>query len=439
MLRRAVYIGFGFLMTGCASVTITKVKSGDSQPDGIPFYLPRPYVQIFEPFVVSSKVHIVGGVVTSDGNYLQIDNAKTDLSGLLQLDISKEAASRVSMANVRVTDPVIAGSPNSEVVPALATPKIDKPADETPIKTEATPQGMFAQSITQSATPFPSTLGRRFFDIVWMPDFDEKYVLVAKPGLGNSNIGVTMVQGWGLYGMDARIDNSALVKPLLNFYSTGLDSLTKLATSKIIPASALTGSPNSALVGDDAKRQLPPLTRVAVKITRITVAAPGIYPVLKPAEFTNAAKPVAGDNRINGILVPIHPYTNIAFNVYDILQIEAARVIGDVPLHLQSNFELGAPPAPAAAAASGSEASTKVDISKATDDVNKLLASAKSSDAAYWQIEKLEVKNKELHGTVQLKGGKEKPETLKDMRGLRDFVSLQIPQFPSESVFLKEK
>ena len=41
-------------LAGCASVNVVKV-TGDPQPEGIPFYLPRPYVQVFEPFVIGSK------------------------------------------------------------------------------------------------------------------------------------------------------------------------------------------------------------------------------------------------------------------------------------------------------------------------------------------------------------------------------------------------
>ena len=65
-----------------------------------------------------------------------------------------------------------------------------------------------------------------------MPDFDEKYVVQGKAGLGNANIGITMTQGWACAGLDAHIDNSALVKPLLDLYSTSLDALGKLAPAR---------------------------------------------------------------------------------------------------------------------------------------------------------------------------------------------------------------
>ena len=54
-------------LAGCASVNVIKVKSGEAQPEGVPFYMPRPYVQVFEPFVIGSKAYLVAGKLSSDG------------------------------------------------------------------------------------------------------------------------------------------------------------------------------------------------------------------------------------------------------------------------------------------------------------------------------------------------------------------------------------
>ena len=76
-----------------------------------------------------------------------------------------------------------------------------------------------------------------------MPDSDEKYVVRSTAGLGRAEIGITMTQGWGLYGLNARIDNSGIAKPMLDFFSSVFGALGKLASSKITPLIAATGAP----------------------------------------------------------------------------------------------------------------------------------------------------------------------------------------------------
>lgn len=299
-------VAASILVSSCSSVQVLKVADGTTQPEGIPFYLPRPYVQVFEPFVVGSKAYLVSGKLSPDGKYLLVDNVSDagKLDGLFRSDLSKEGQATVPVNIIRKAGT----TPSVNGLPGGAQGEVETPAAPTPAASAASapsnsasapgaaasapdragsaptgsqPTGNFNVSVTNTTALFPPTLGRRFFDIVWMPDFDEKYVVQGKPGLGNTNIGVTMTQGWGLYGLDARVDNSAIVKPLLDFYSTGLDALSKLAKSKIFPAGELTGG---GAQGAIETAELPPGARVTVKITRVQVVAPGLYPILKPKE-----------------------------------------------------------------------------------------------------------------------------------------------------------
>ncbi len=66
------------------------------------------------------------------------------------------------------------------------------------------------------------------------------------------------------------------------------------------------------------------------------VVAPGIYPILKPAEVEAASAgafaALATDpdtaSITDRLLVPIPPMTNIAFNTYEVIVVEGARVDG---------------------------------------------------------------------------------------------------------------
>lgn len=449
-MRRTVWpivIAAAIAASGCASVRIMKVQvaAGEKEPEGLPFYLPRPYVQVYEPFVVSSKAWLVEGQVSPDGQFLHIDNTTADFDGALVATPSQ--APRFPLAAVRITAPHElrggaaqsgdetpvngAGASDEKKLKEDEEKKNAKPTAPTP------PVGQTNFAVTQSPVPFVPTLGRRFFDVVWMPDPEEKYVVQGQPGLGNSHIGVTMVQGWGLYGLDARLDNSALVKPLLDLYTTGLDSLSQLAKSKILPASALQGGAQSGDVGSDGQSRQQPLTagtRVSVKVTKVKVAAPGLYPVLKPKEVAAVT-----DTSNATVLIPNRPYTNIAFNTYEVLVVEAARPTGDSPMNLQRYFDVDA---------QGNTASTppppdqtnpqSFNATEFTSRVNNLLKDEKSADGAFWVISDVNADASRLKVTATLTGGKQKPNKYATTNTLKHLLFLQS-KFAVGSIDLLEK
>lgn len=425
-------------LASCASVSVLKVTEGAQQPEGIPFYLPRPYVQVYEPFVIGSKAYLVSGKLSQDGKYLLIDNVKDQgsLDGLFRSELSREQALRVPVNIIRKPGAGprasgLTGSAQGETeapaAPASAASAASAPDSAGSAPTGSQPSGNFNVSVTNTTSLFPPTLGRRFFDVVWMPDFDEKYVVQGKPGLGNTNIGLTMTQGWGLYGLDARVDNSALVKPLLDFYSTGFDALGKLAKSKIFPAGELTGG---GAQGAIETADLPPGARVTVKVTRVQVVAPGLYPILKAKEVSGVTEASSSTRDLVTRHIPLRPYTNIAFNTYEVVVMEAAKPTGDTPMNLQRYFDqIGADGAlvtpPPANHLTGDGGGATLDVADLEKKVNALLTNRKGSDGAVWKVLDLKQDGANLMGTATLSGGTAKPTGLATMADLGTFVANQ--------------
>ena len=83
---RAIALGAAAIaiLTSCSSVQVIKV-TGNTQPEGIPFYLPRPYVQVFEPFVIGSKAYLVSGKLSPNGKYLLSTTRPTSSDGAPQV------------------------------------------------------------------------------------------------------------------------------------------------------------------------------------------------------------------------------------------------------------------------------------------------------------------------------------------------------------------
>lgn len=435
-------------LAGCASVKVMKVQVGlnEKEPEGLPFYLPRAYVQVYEPFVIGSKVFLATGRVTPDSQFLLLDTPTGDLAKLLVTQAPQGAGSDTfPLADVRLTTPenLSRGTIQSDTTNSSTGDKEDDSANKDDGKSDGTkqgdgtgPVGHVNTSVTQSQVPFPSTLGRRFFDVVWLPNYEEKYVVQTTPGLGNANVNLTMVQGWGLAGLDARIDNSAVVKPLLDFYSGVAGALLKAAQAKIVPAEAIAGAIQSD--GPSAQPRTPPLspgTRVSVKVTKVMVAAPGLYPVIHPAELKKYPKPVDGSN----ILAPQFPFTDVAFNTYEVLVVEAAKPSGDTPMNLQRYFDVDAQgnriPTPGPQQLGNPSA---LNADEFTRKVNDILKDRKSADNATWVISLVKVEGGKLKVTATLTGGKQKPSGLATSDSLKNLLSVQS-NFNVSDIELTEK
>ena len=59
--RPLALLAAALLLAGCAQVLVNKVDRATGQvvpnsAEGLRFYLPRPYVSVFEPFIVASEV-----------------------------------------------------------------------------------------------------------------------------------------------------------------------------------------------------------------------------------------------------------------------------------------------------------------------------------------------------------------------------------------------
>jgi len=71
-------------VASCAKVEIRKIGDDGEVvgPEGMRFYMPRPYVAVNEPFIVSGQAYLVGGEITPDGKYVLISDVElTDSTG----------------------------------------------------------------------------------------------------------------------------------------------------------------------------------------------------------------------------------------------------------------------------------------------------------------------------------------------------------------------
>ncbi len=429
-------------LASCAKVTVRKVptptqyvgldkdetnalqKKADAM-EGVRFYLPRPFVSVFESFPIGTDIYIAHGTVSPDGEYVYI-NSITPLT--TRVDVTRPAAASqvvsfppVPRGNIfRPTAPANGGPTRSDGVRpqsesgakpdaaptsiderikkledllaasearATAADKAQKDAEKTldevrDIAAGASDEkkedgaagrdsgstsapgagttGRNSRTVTNSNGAFAYTPLRGNFDIVYLPDFEEQYVVSSQANLGNASFQMNMGQGWSLQGFNSISDNTELNKRIFALIdkASELASLAADAGLAALFPPAGVASAASGLIRPQSEQavELPKGTPVSLKIVVVQYAAKGLYPVIKPRELKGtpqsqlfidlyASRDAAGrllafnaeaidraidhyDQLQRRFTVPVYPYQYVSFNTFRYVAIEALTPAG---------------------------------------------------------------------------------------------------------------
>lgn len=332
-------------MVGCASVSVRRIDTNGtaSGPDGVRFYRPRPYVSVYEPFVIASKAYVAAGRLTPDGRFIVLTKVPDELSNRIALHDDKVVVDATKVLVSRKEE-AVRGSVQSGKLLDMVKEKAQEPnvikeetkKDGGPVKT-----GQLDLCVGNDNKAYAFQPGRRYFDIVFLPDFEEDYVVSAEARLGNASADIILGQGWSLQGMAMKADNDELNKRIFAL----MEDAQKLLTAAARTAVGMPPIPGGPQAGKlwAADQVFKGGTPVSVKVTVVRVVAPGLYKVLKPKELEkfDSQKAAGIDPDYNNrTLVPIAPLTDVAFNTYEVIVFEAAPVVGDSPLRMQQTVDV---------------------------------------------------------------------------------------------------
>lgn len=420
----------------CARVTVRKVptptqyeKWDDTKQakadamEGLRFYLPRPFVNVFESFPIGTDIYIAHGMVSADGEYVYIQSVmplstRVDVtrpgsaaeavnfppvprgnifrpstatggasspsggvqpqsaSGGATEDLASQVEDRIkkleellaaSESRARSADASLKNAEKTlaEVRDAAAGAgkgaKADEPGDGgRGASRDGAETGRSSRTITNSNGAFAYTPLRGNMDIVYLPDFDEQYVVSSQANLGNASFQMNMGQGWSLQGFNSISDNSELNKRIFALIDKAAELASTAADAGIAalfpPAGVAAVASGWIKPQSQQVVELPKGTPVSLKIVVVHYAAKGLYPVIKPRELRAspqsqlfvdlyANRDAAGrvlsfnaeavdraidhyDQLQRRFTVPVYPYQYISFNTFRYVAIEALTPAG---------------------------------------------------------------------------------------------------------------
>ena len=368
-------------IAGCSTVTVEKVptptqyvvwtdrmQAEADDMEGLRFYLPRPFVNVFESFPLRTDIYLAEGVVSADGRFVVVrrvwdENGNPKYpAGLYEgLEIKTKNISTESVTQIQAgTGDAQAREDLGDDQTAAPLPGI-VPQPTTPSQqTTQAPTGRNKRGVTNDNVAYAYQPMRGNMDIVYLPDFDEQYVVSSSAGFGDAEFQLNLGQGWSLQGFNSLADNSMLNERIFNIIDSASQAAqtAAFATADLPPVQAqLPGTTAIAPQSGTEDSSFVEGSPVSLKIVVIHYAAKGLYPVIKPRELqqrfidhdggtyhlwfdifnwiplttpsstfdagaiTRAQQSVA--NLTGKFSVPRYPYQFISFNTFRYMAIEA--------------------------------------------------------------------------------------------------------------------
>jgi len=345
-------------LAGCAKLEYTKVPTPTQYSNwtdedqrkadamtGVRYYLPRPFLHLKESVPVAQRVAFISFHLDPNEGVYVLDmppNPPTWLARVVPGRISITQALAATLATTRIEGArQQAGTPGEEEEPQ----GVEAPMPPSTLKAST---GFVNQSD-------PVTGLSDKMDVVYLPDFEEQYVIRAETGLGKAEIETRLRNGWAAEVFSQDLDNSQVVPYVIKQVEQASKAAAGIATTWMPLAVGLPPGTSPATLlelggiqpGDAARMQAGAVRDAAsiaedvlgqvllLKIAEVRIAQPGVYPILKPREIkqwlqyggvVSGADPEGSFEefliqanlpwiRPDMVFVPCPPFTVVGFNV----------------------------------------------------------------------------------------------------------------------------
>jgi hypothetical protein len=292
---------------GCARLDYVKVPTPTQYDDrwtdedqrkadalkGVRYYLPRPFLHLKQSVPVAQRVAFISfHFDEGEGGYV-LDLPQNPPTWLQRaaprkISITQALAMTLSKTGVKAAKQQAGGVGGED-----APPEIDTPS------TLNASTGFINQSdpVTQLSDKM---------DIVYLPDFEEQYVIRPSIGLGEVQVNTRLRNGWAAEVFSLELNNSQVIPFVIKQIEQASETAAGIVTTWMPTAAGLPPgtSPSTLLelagiasgaatmesgtvsgdVSTNVARNV--LGQVLLfKIAEVRIAQPGVYPILKPREI----------------------------------------------------------------------------------------------------------------------------------------------------------
>jgi hypothetical protein len=307
---------------GCGKVVVKPVSYADRTTPGVRFYRPRPYLAVKQPFPIAGEDYVVTGQVSDDGTVVSVDASRLP-EFLRERFGAKGSGDKIDVPAVSVSTQLRpqGGAPAPPQTPSTKDKKKEEPekeADTQPGTKQQSKEETTKADVTTCGNPTtkPVEQVNDHFDLVYLPDFEEQYVVDVNAGWGSASASVGLENGWMAEGVTMNVDNTQLAA----FFLRNVEKVIDLGLAVAEPGLA-------QLMGVKTEAGLPAADTVAkmrgrtvlLRVRYVVEAQRGLYPILKPWE-----KPgnVASPSKPHYLELPCQPFTVVPFNVHRTALIE---------------------------------------------------------------------------------------------------------------------
>ena len=380
---------FALVLAGCAQMEYIKVPTptqydiwtdqdqrAADKMEGVRYYLPRPFLHLKQSTPVASRVALVSFSLKK-GPGRQQDYYELDLPDDAPTWLRRATPKRISITQALAT---ITVSAVEKQVPTSGDSGQEAAGEESESEGQAAGDSQQEGNSQQQETRPPTELTARTgfisdtdpvtrlgdrMDVVYLPDFDEQYVIRPNGGLGTVDVETRLRNGWAAEVFSQQVDNSNLIPYVIRQVEQASEAAAGIATTwlpvtmglppgtspaKLVEMAGAGGGLEASGEVDlgefDAEKILGNV--LVFKIAEIRIAQPGVYPILKPREIRQVFRSsmlVSGRDpqetfelylqqnntpwiRPDMAFIPCPPFTVVGFNTTtDILMSHASKPI----------------------------------------------------------------------------------------------------------------
>ncbi len=339
------------MVLGCADVNVTRITDRNRDcTQGFRYYLPRPFVSVKRSMPVGGDSVLVTGYVYTANDGKQY----VSVSPVGGRALPKWVRERMDLSTTSMHLPLTAvidgtggrapaldsggETPGTGARVPLTEGAAGGQGDD---KTEATGKATInSVKIGEGYGSFVENAGGEYFNVVYLPDFEEQYAIDFVPGLGKVGTGeggLKLRHGWMLESISIDIDNTEIGKFIFGEISKFTGILQKFLQARVDPTSLADNEEVTKEAQEAKEARSPTIIPITLRITFVVEAQPGMYPILKPKEcdrWCDWCKTFGlGTDSSNAdfLMYPITPLTMVPYNVRRDLVVEAVQVGASKP------------------------------------------------------------------------------------------------------------